>query len=84
MKTRILLFCVLLFLSSCMDEHERFTKNDKNFRVLCINGLSFLSYQGTMSKNFIQIYQPADDPANPPQPKTCPKKTKTSELFPRS
>ena len=70
MKTLIILFLVFT-LSSCESEKERVQANDKDFRIICIDGLSYLAYQGTVIKNFLQIYVPAEDPANPPQPKTC-------------
>ena len=79
MKKRIILLFVLTLLSACENEKERVQANDKDFRIICIDGLSYLTYQGTVIKNFLQIYVPAEDPANPPQPKTCTSPMKTTQ-----
>ncbi len=76
MKKTIILSSLLL-LSACGGFDKEVEKNrDVKLRTICIEGLSFLSYQGDWGTNFGQIYIPAKNPANPPQPKTCINKAK--------
>lgn len=75
MKPYIVLILILaLTLPACDSSQEKQAqKNYKSFsfRVVCIDGLSYLAYHGSFITNFQQIYIPAKNPANPPQPKTC-------------
>jgi len=72
MKPYIVLILILaLTLPACDSSQEKQAQKSFSFRVVCIDGLSFLAYHGSFITNFQQIYIPAKNPANPPQPKTC-------------
>lgn len=68
---KLIIVLIAFTLSACETQQELIEANDVNFRTVCIDGLSYLTYQGSFLKNFQQIYIPADDPRNPPQPKIC-------------
>ena len=61
MKKLTILF-IAFTLSACETEADRVQANDNNrFRAICIDGLSYLTCQGGVIKNFLQIYVPAED-----------------------
>ncbi len=64
---KIILLSSLLLLSACGSEKEVIEK----LHTQCIDGLVFLVYHGGYGTSFQQVYIPAENPANPPQPKTC-------------
>ena len=71
---KIIFLSFILLLSACSNGEE---KHQAKYGVICIDGLLFAEYRGDYGTNFIQVYEPAQSPENPPQPKTC--KTKGVE-----
>lgn len=65
---KIIILSVMILLSGCSNDDP---KKVNEIHVRCIGGLEFLVYHGGWGTTFEQIYAPAENPANRPQPKTC-------------
>jgi len=68
MKNSLLLLFSSLLLLGCNITAE---EQKSRYGMQCVEGFLFAEHKGGYGTNFVQVFEAAKNPENPPQPKTC-------------